>query len=61
MASLLERYAGKIKGVLSCFDRIIIYGTLPGLCHARGMTTYLKARGIRIFDYALCQYPVYAG
>jgi hypothetical protein len=51
MASLLERYAAKIKGVLSCFDRIIIQGTLPGICHAAGMTAYLKARGIRIFDY----------
>jgi hypothetical protein len=51
MASLLERYAGKIKGVLSCFDRVIIHGTLPGLCYAAGMTAYLKAHGVRIFDY----------
>jgi len=49
--SLLERYASKIKGVLSCFDRVIIHGTLPGLCYAAGMTAYLKARGVRIFDY----------
>jgi len=47
--SLLERYASKIKGVLSCFDRVIVYGTLPGLCYAAGMTSYLKARGVRIF------------
>lgn len=51
MTSLLERYASKIKGVLSCFDRVIIHGTLPGLCYAAGMTAYLKARGVRIFDY----------
>ncbi len=51
MASLLERYAGKIKGVLSCFDRVIIQGTLPGLSYAAGMTAYLKARSVRIFDY----------
>jgi hypothetical protein len=51
MASLLERYANKIKGVLSCFDRVIIQGTLPGLCHAAGMTAYLNARKVRIFDY----------
>lgn len=49
--SLLERYASKIKGVLSCFDRVIIHGTLPGLCYAAGMTAYLKAHGVRIFDY----------
>lgn len=58
MASLLERYATKIKGVLSCFDRIIIQGTLPELCYARGMTRYLNARGIRIFDYATWAEPL---
>jgi len=51
MTSLLERYASKIKGMLSCFDRVIIHGTLPDLCHAAGMTAYLKSRGVRIFDY----------
>ena len=30
---------------------MIIQGTLPGLCYADGMTGYLKAKGIRIFDY----------
>jgi hypothetical protein len=49
--TLLERYANKIKGVLSCFDRVIIHGTLPGLSYAAGMTAYLKAHGVRIFDY----------
>jgi len=30
MGSLLtERYADKIQGVLSCYDRIVIQGTLP--------------------------------
>jgi len=51
MASLLARHAKLIKGVLSCFDRIVVQGTLPLLCYANGMTAYLKARGIRIFDY----------
>jgi len=49
--SLLTRYEDKIAGVLSCFDRVVLYGTLPGLCYAAGMTEYLKARGIRVFDY----------
>jgi len=51
MASLLERYASKITGVLSCFDRVIIHGTVPALCHAKAMTAYLYAHGIRVFDY----------
>jgi len=51
MASLLARYAARIRGVISCYDRVVIIGTLPGLCYAAGMTAYLAARGIRIFDY----------
>jgi hypothetical protein len=51
MAQLTERYASQITGVLSCYDRIIITGTLPGVCHAEGMAAYLRAQGIRLFDY----------
>jgi hypothetical protein len=40
MSLLTERYADKISNVLSCYDRIIIQGTLPSLCYARGMTNY---------------------
>jgi hypothetical protein len=48
---LTERYAEKINGVISCYDRVLLQGTLPGLCYADGMTKYLGAHGIRIFDY----------
>jgi len=51
MADLRQRYADKIVGVISCFDRIVIQGTLPQLCYAEGMAGYLNARGIRLFDY----------
>ena len=51
MASFLDRHKDKISGVLSCFDRIVIQGTLPGICYARGMTDYLYRNKIRIFDY----------
>jgi hypothetical protein len=40
-----------LHGVLSCYDRIIVTGTLPGACYAGGMTSFLFSRGIRIFDY----------
>jgi hypothetical protein len=49
--SLTERYDNRIAGVLSCYDRVVITGTLPGVCYADGMTRYLDAQGIRIFDY----------
>ena len=48
---LTERYAPQIAGVLSCYDRIVITGTLPGVCFAEGMATYLRLHGILIFDY----------
>ena len=48
---LVERYDKRIAGVLSCYDRIVITGTLPGVCHAKGMTSFLYANTIRIFDY----------
>ena len=51
MASLLERCADRIRGSLSCYDRVLIQGSLSGLCYAGGMTAFLKSRGIRIFDY----------
>jgi len=49
--SLMERYDDRIAGVLSCYDRLVITGTLPVVCYAAGMTWYLDANGIRIFDY----------
>ena len=48
---LTERYKDQIAGVLSCYDRIIIQGTVPGWCYASGMTDYFYAHRIRIFDY----------
>ncbi len=55
---LEERYAGNLHGVLSCFDRIIIVGTMPGACYARGMTSFLYQQSIRIFDYAKFAEPL---
>jgi hypothetical protein len=49
---LTERYRERLVGVLSCYDRIVITGTLSGVCYARGMTSFLYSRGIRVFDYA---------
>ena len=46
---LTERHAEQIAGVLG---PVLIFGTLPGVCYAAGMTSFLYARNIRIFDYA---------
>ena len=58
MQLLTERYRERLVGVLSCYDRIIITGTLPGACYAAGMTSFLYSRGIRIFDYARFAEPL---
>src|SRR3989338_320849 len=55
---LVNRYAANMRGVLSCYDRILITGTLPGACYAGGMTSFLYSRGIRIFDYAQFAEPL---
>ena len=55
---LVNRYAANMRGVLSCYDRILITGTLPGACSAGGMTSFLYSRGIRIFDYAQFAEPL---
>ena len=54
---LSERYRERLAGVLSCYDRIIVTGTLPGVCYAKGMTAFLSARQIRIFDYPRFERP----
>ena len=41
----------RIVGVSSSYDRIVITGTLPTVRYAEGMTRFLYASGIRIFDY----------
>ena len=51
-SALLERHAGRISGVLSCYDRVVVTGTLPTICYAEGMTRFLYSRQIRIFDYS---------
>jgi hypothetical protein len=58
MTSLIQRYQKTINGVLSCWDRVIIQGTLPGICYAAGMTAYLSSHNIRIFDYARFAEPL---
>lgn len=55
---LTERYRARMVGTLSCYDRIVITGTLPGICYAQGMTSFLYSRGVRIFDYTKFAEPL---
>jgi hypothetical protein len=55
---LISRYHDQLSGVLSCYDRILITGTMPTVCYAAGMTTFLYLNQIRIFDYARFAEPL---
>jgi hypothetical protein len=51
MELITKRYEQQIIGSLSCFDRIVVKGTLPTLCYAEGMSWYLAKNNIKVFDY----------
>jgi hypothetical protein len=55
---LSEKYGNELDGVLSCYDRIVITGSLYPFCYAQGMTRYLYQHGIRIFEYAQFAEPL---
>ena len=58
MQDFIERHSTKIKGVISCFDRIVLTGTIPGICYAQGMSAFLTAQNIRIFDFTQWAEPL---
>lgn len=58
MQNFIERHGSKIKGVISCFDRIVLTGTIPGVCYAQGMTSFLFTNNIRIFDFTQWAEPL---
>jgi hypothetical protein len=60
MATMLlsEKYSAELYGVLNCYDRIIITGNVHPFCYAKGMTGYLYAHNIRIFDYPAFAQPL---
>jgi hypothetical protein len=50
MNPFVERHRDQITGVLSCFDRVIITGTLPDIAHAEAMVRHLNTHHTRLFD-----------
>ncbi|MGH9600900.1 MAG: hypothetical protein ACRD24_00810, partial [Terriglobales bacterium] len=60
MTRFEERHAAKVHGTLSCFDRVVITGTIPDICHAEAMASHLRAKGIRLFDYTQFAQPLRA-
>jgi hypothetical protein len=60
MKLLSETYQDKISFTLSCYDRIIINGTLPEISYAQGMTSYMFGHDQKIFDYPRFANPMKA-
>ena len=50
MSQLKERYRAVVVGEVSCFDRVVINGTLTEICHKGAMAQYLLSREKRILD-----------
>jgi len=58
MELLTTRYQDKIEGVLHCYDRVVLKGTLPTVCYAQGLTSYLSKNNILVFDYTKFAEPL---
>lgn len=55
---LTDKYADYISAVLTCYDRIVIQGVIPGWSFSDGMTSYFYANNIKIFDFASFSQPL---
>ena len=51
MGLLTENNKTEIAFTLSCYDRLIITGCLPEISHAKGMSSYMFGKKVKIFDY----------
>lgn len=52
MAELLtERLENEIAGVLSCFDRLVFFGTYKEIGYPDAMSKHLHYAGVRLLDY----------
>ena len=58
MSSLVERYSEQICCTLGCLDRVVLTGTLPGVCHSEGMSLYLHKHEILLKDYPRFMEPL---
>jgi len=52
MEILTQTYKEKISLTLSCYDRILIAGSLPEISYGQGITAFFNKNEIRLFDYA---------
>lgn len=51
MNDFIKRHADEIAFSLSCYDRVVITGTLVDIGHAAAATGWLSSHDIRVFDF----------
>jgi len=48
---IIDKYQNQIAGIISCYDRVIIQGSLSNWGYSEGMTAFLFQEKIKIFDF----------
>ena len=48
---LTERYANEIKGILTCFDRLVFFGSFQEIAYSGAMDHHLWSEKIQYVDY----------
>lgn len=56
--ALVTRYGKEIAGVLGCFDRLVVTGTLTEIAHPEAMDAFLFREGFRAFDIGVFAEPL---
>ena len=51
MIAFTERHADKMAFILSCYDRIVLTGSLVDVGYAQAMTRFIKRLGLPVFEY----------
>jgi len=54
MKTLVERHSKEIVGTISCFDRVVITGTLPDMAYRSAAERFLARAEIPLGDFANC-------
>ena len=52
MERFLKRHEGRIKGIISGFDRVLFRGTLRSISYSKGMEIWLSSRGVLMKNFA---------
>ena len=48
---LTKRFEKNISGVLSCFDRLVLFGTYQPICYPKAMSWQLRTAGVKLVNY----------